>query len=297
MLNILQECGPRLGYDLRALGPRSPEFWSILVQAKRLAYTDLLRYNGDPRFVHVPVKRLISKRYAASLCSRISLGHVSSEPAAAGKAAVSVTTRERGDTVYLTAADRWGNMVSFIYSIYDYFGASVSIPGYGFPMNDRGSFFDLDPSSPSVTAPHKRPFLTIIPAFVMKDGRPLLAFGNMGGDEQAQAQATEIVNMVDLGMNVQAAGDAARFHHSQDADRVDLESNLYALVGPQLRALGFKVRRVPGNDDVFGGYQAILFQRLAGNAPPEWQTAGDPPVNGMYRAGSDFRKDGQAVGW
>jgi gamma-glutamyltranspeptidase len=162
-----------------------------------------------PAIVHVPVKRLISKRYAASLCSRISLGHVSGEPAAAGKAAVSVTTRERGDTVYLTAADRWGNMVSFIYSIYDYFGASVSIPGYGFPMNDRGSFFDLDPSSPSVTAPHKRPFLTIIPAFVMKDGKPLLAFGNMGGDEQAQAQATEIVNMVDLGMNVQAAGDAA----------------------------------------------------------------------------------------
>ncbi len=297
MLNILQACGPRLGYDLRALGPRSPEFWSILVQAKRLAYADLERYNGDPRFVHVPVKRLISKHYAASLCSRISLGHVSGEPAAAGKPAVSVTTRERGDTVYLSAADRWGNMVSFIYSIYDYFGASVSIPGYGFPMNDRGSFFNLDPSSPSVTAPHKRPFLTIIPAFVMKDGRPLLAFGNMGGDEQAQAQATEIVSMIDLGMNVQAAGDAARFHHSQDADRVDLESQLYALVGPQLRALGFKVRRVPGNDDVFGGYQAILFQRLAGNAPPEWETAGDPPVNGIYRAGSDFRKDGQAVGW
>ena len=103
MLNILQECGPRLGYDLRALGPRSPEFWSILVQAKRLAYADLLRYNGDPRFVHVPVKRLISKRYAAIAvqpdqprpCRPAS-------PAAAGKAAVSVTTRERGDTVYLT---------------------------------------------------------------------------------------------------------------------------------------------------------------------------------------------------
>ena len=93
-------------------------------------------------------------------------------------------------------------------------------------------------------APHKRPFMTIIPAFVMKDGQPLLSFGNMGGDEQAQAQATEIVNMIDLGMNVQAAGDAARFHHSQDADRVDLESNLFALVGAQLRAMGFDVRRV-----------------------------------------------------
>ena len=109
-------------------------------------------------------------------------------------------------------------MVSFIYSIYDYFGSQISIPGYGFPMNDRGSFFKLDPSSPDVVAPHKRPFMTIIPAFVMKDGQPLLSFGNMGGDEQAQAQATEIVNMVDLGMNIQAAGDAARFHHSAVAD-------------------------------------------------------------------------------
>ena len=209
-----------------------------------------------------------------------------------------MTTRERGDTVYLTTADRWGNMVSFIYSIYDYFGASVSIPGYGFPMNDRGSFFNLDPSSPSVIAPHKRPFLTIIPAFVMKDGQPLLAFGNMGGDEQAQAQATEIVNMIDLGMNVQAAGDAARFHHSQDADRVDLESKLYALVGPQLRAHGLqgaarsrerrRVRRLPGDPVPAAGRERPA---RMGRRP------GDPPVNGVYRAGSDFRKDGQAVGW
>jgi gamma-glutamyltranspeptidase / glutathione hydrolase len=149
-----------------------------------------------------------------------------------------------------------------------------------------------------VIAPHKRPFLTIIPAFVMKDGEPLLSFGNMGGDEQAQAQATEIVNMIDLGMNVQAAGDAARFHHSQDADQVDLESNLYALVGSDLLAMGFNVRRVAGDDDVFGGYQAIFFQRAPGlRPPPEWTTVGDRPVNGVYRAGSDFRKDGEAVGW
>jgi gamma-glutamyltranspeptidase/glutathione hydrolase len=299
MLSILQECGPRVGYDLRSLGPRSATFWSILVQAKRLAYDDLLKYNGDPRFVAVPVKRLISKSYAASLCSQITPGHAPSpQKATAGASGISVTTHERGDTVYLTTADRWGNMASFIYSIYDYFGSSISVPGYGFPMNDRGSFFDLDPNSPSVIAPHKRPFLTIIPAFVMKDGQPLLAFGNMGGDEQAQAQATEIVNMVDLGMNVQAAGDAARFHHSQSADQVDLESNLYALVGQQLKSMGYNVRNVPGDDDVFGGYQAIYFQRAPGlTAPPEWVTKGDPPVNGVYRAGSDFRKDGEAAGW
>jgi gamma-glutamyltranspeptidase/glutathione hydrolase len=300
MLNILQECASPAGYDLRTLGPRSAEFWSVLVQAKRLAYADLLRYNGDPRFVHIPLGKLISKRYAASLCSQISPSHAPPPLAATTRdgASVSVTARERGDTVYLTTADRWGNMASFIYSIYDYFGSSVSIPGYGFPMNDRGSFFNLDSTSPDVIAPHKRPFLTIIPAFIMKNGKPLLAFGNMGGDEQAQAQATEIVNMIDLGMNVQAAGDAARFHHSQDADQVDLESNLYALVGPRLRAMGYKVRRVAGDDDVFGGYQAILFQAARGLTPPaEWVTRGDPPVNGVYHGASDFRKDGEAVGW
>ncbi len=105
--------------------------------------------------------------------------------AAGTGSSVSVSANERGDTVYLTAADRWGNMVSFIYSIYDYFGSSISVPGYGFPMNDQGSFFNLDPSLPDAIAPHKRPFLTIIPAFVMKDGQPLRSFGNMGGDEQA----------------------------------------------------------------------------------------------------------------
>jgi gamma-glutamyltranspeptidase / glutathione hydrolase len=300
MLNILQECASPVGYNLSALGPRSATFWSILVQAKRLAYTDLLRYNGDPRFVHIPLQRLISKRYAASLCSQISLSHAPPPLATTARASASgsVTAQERGDTVYLTAADRWGNMASFIYSIYDYFGSQISVPGYGFPMNDRGSFFNLDPKSPDVIAPHKRPFMTIIPAFIMNNGRPLLAFGNMGGDEQAQAQATEIVNMIDLGMNVQAAGDAARFHHSQDADTVDLESNLFALVGGQLSAMGYKVRLVAGTDDVFGGYQAILFQAAPGlTAPPEWVTRGDPPVNGVYHGASDFRKDGEAVGW
>ena len=293
MLNIVQQCGSQLGYDLHALGPRSPEFWSILVQAKRLAYTDLLRYDGDPRFVHIPLNRLISKSYAASLCSKISLGHVSPEPAAATKPSVSIS-RERGDTVYLTTADRWGNMVSFIYSVYDYFGSSVSIPGYGFPMNDRGSFFNLDPSSPDVIAPHKRPFLTIIPAFVMKDGQPLLSFGNMGGDEQAQAQATELVNMIDLGMNVQAAGDAARFHHSQSADQVDLESQLYELVGAQLAGDRLQGRRVPGNDDEFGGYQADAVPAGFGAAAAaRVADKGDPPVNGVYRAAPTSARTGR----
>src|SRR6185503_9050313 len=201
MLNILEQCGSKLGYNLGDLDPRSPEFWHILIEAKKLAYTDLWKYNGDARFSHIPVNRLISKSYAASLCSKIDLTHAAPVASTTGAHPVSTVVKERGDTVYLATADRWGNMVSFIYSIYDYFGSQISIPGYGFPMNDRGSFFSLDPSSPNVVAPHKRPFMTIIPAFVMKDGQPLLAFGNMGGDEQAQAQATEMVNMVDLGMN------------------------------------------------------------------------------------------------
>jgi gamma-glutamyltranspeptidase/glutathione hydrolase len=297
MLNILEQCAGPAGYDLRALGPRSAEFWSVLVQAKRLAYADLLKYNGDPRFVHVPVHRLISKHYAASLCDQITPDHA---PAAAavkssGSATPKVTMRERGDTVYLTTADRWGNMASFIYSIYDYFGANVSVPGYGFPLNDRGSFFNLDPSSASVVAPHKRPFLTIIPAFVTKNGQPLLAFGNMGGDEQPQAQATELVNMVDLGMNVQAAGDAARFHHGQSSNILHLESRLHDLVGRDLAVMGHEVVRVEGDEDWFGGYQAVLFEPDPASAPAS--RVGDPPVDGVYRAASDFRKDGGAVGW
>jgi len=299
MLNIIEQCGPKLGYDLHTLGAKSPEFWHILIEAKKLAYADLLRYNGDPRFVDVPLDRLVSKDYAASLCDRIDLDHatdLTTDEAAAGTP--SLTVKERGDTVYLVAADRWGNMASFIYSIYDYFGANVSVPGYGFPLNDRGSFFSLDPSSASVVAPHKRPFLTIIPAFVTKDGEPLLAFGNMGGDEQAQAQATELVNMIDLGMNVQAAGDAARFHHGQASDTVHLESHLYDLVGQQLADMGHEVVRIAGDDDWFGGYQAVLFDRDKSlRAPTGRSIAGDPPVNGVYRAASDFRKDGEAVGW
>jgi gamma-glutamyltranspeptidase / glutathione hydrolase len=285
MLNILEQCGPRLGYDLAELGPRSPLFWHILVEAKKLAYTDLHTYNGDPRFVDVPLDRLLSKRYAASLCSKIDLDRASEPGVEAGGV---------GDTVYLAAADRWGNMVSFIYSIYDYFGSQITVPGYGFPLNDRGFFFDLDSSSPSVVAPRKRPFQTIIPAFVMKDGRPLLAFGNMGGDQQAQAQATELVNMIDLGMNVQAAGDAARFHHGQSANEVDLESKLYDLVGPRLQAMGHKVNRVTG--DVMGGYQAILFEPTP-RAKHNVDGGRDRPIEGIYRAGTDFRKDGAAVGW
>ena len=283
MLNILEVCAPELGLDLGALGPRSPQFWHLLVEAKKLAFSDLDGYNGDPRFVDVPVERLISKDYARTLCSRI-------DPERASTPSVGVDAE--GGTVYIAVADRWGNMVSFIYSIYDFFGSGVTIPGYGFVLNNRGSQFSLDPASPNVVAPRKRPFQTIIPAFVMSEGKPVMAFGNMGGSVQVQAQVTELVSMIDLGMNVQAAGDAARFRHDQGPNRLRLESELFDLVGPQLTAMGHSVSRADGS--VMGGYQAIHFTPDPGAPAP---SGDDRPVRGVYRGGSDLRKDGQVVGW
>jgi gamma-glutamyltranspeptidase/glutathione hydrolase len=182
-------------------------------------------------------------------------------------------------------------MVSFIYSVYDVFGSGVTVPGYGFLLHNRGSQFSLDSSSPNVVSPRKRPFHTIIPAFVMKDGKPIMAFGNMGGSVQVQAQATELVNLIDLGLNVQAAGDAARFRHDQGPDRTQLEAKLFDLVGPGLTAMGHSLRRVDGAQ--MGGYQAIHF-----TPDPTAQLGGDDtPVAGVFRGGSDFRKDGAVMGW
>jgi gamma-glutamyltranspeptidase / glutathione hydrolase len=287
ILNILEVCAPKLGFDLKALGPRSPQFWHLIVEAKKLAYDDLNTYNADPRFADTEVDRLISKEHAATLCDKIDPGQAR-EP--------SVKMSNRGGTIYLAAADRWGNMASFIYSIYSNFGSGVSVPGYGFPLQNRGALFSLDKTHRNVVAPRKRPFHTIIPAFIMKDGAPVVAFGNMGGDVQPQAQATEVVNMVDLGMNVQAATDAARFSHDQASNELELESNLYELVGAQLAAMGHDA--VSGNGNSMGGYQAIHFTPdPAEQAPRGKSIKGDPPVNGVYRAGSDHRKDGGAVGW
>ena len=289
MLNILEVCVPRLGLDLLRLGPRSPQFWHLLVEAKKLAYADLHAYNADPRFERVPIDRLTSKAYAATLCDRI-------DPERASPLPTPPPPDQRGGTVYLAAADRWGNMVSFIYSIYFPFGAALTVPDYGFLLQNRGFGFSLDPEHPNVVAPRKRPFNTIIPGFIAKDGRPQLAFGNMGGPVQAQAQALEVVNMIDLGMNVQAAGDAARFSHDQPTNVLSLEPALFDLVGSQLAAIGHEVRSARGGDLAAGGYQAIHFAREPGAKPPRPHDH-HTPVNGVYRAGSDHRKDGAAVGW
>ena len=142
MLNIIEQCGPRLGYDLRSLGAKSPEFWHILIEAKKLAYADLLSTTAI-RGSSTSRSTGCSPSATPRRCAATSTSSTRREP---GKRRPSLTVKEKGDTVYLVAADRWGNMASFIYSIYDYFGSSVSVPGYGFPLNDRGSFFSLDPS-------------------------------------------------------------------------------------------------------------------------------------------------------
>ncbi len=291
MLNILEVCAPTLGVSLASLGPKSPLYWHLLVEAKKLAYADLYAYNADPHFAQIPVEKLISKAYAAEQCRRIDM-RKAGVPEAKGDPV--------GGTVYLVTADRWGNMVSFIYSIYDTFGSGITVPGYGFVLNDRGALFSLDPHSPNVVAPGKRPFHTLLPGFVMKDGRPLTAFGLMGGSQQAQGHVQALINMIDLGANVQAASDAARFSHAQATNTLQLESSLYGLVGAQLKALGHTVTSANGDD--MGGYQAISFVPFAPAAArpgDKLAAAGSEPrpIEGVYHGASDHRKDGQAVGW
>jgi gamma-glutamyltranspeptidase / glutathione hydrolase len=292
MLNILEVCAPELGINLAALGPQSALYWHVLVEAKKLAYADLYAYNADPQFSQVPVEKLISKAYAAEQCRRIDLRRAS-VPEAKGDPV--------GGTVYLVTADRWGNMVSFIYSIYSSFGSGITVPGYGFVLNNRGALFSLDPRSPNLIAPGKRPFHTLLPGFVMKDGRPLTAFGLMGASQQAQGHVQVLINMIDFGANLQAAGDAARISHAQATNTLQLESNLYDLLGAQLKALGHTVVSANGKD--MGGYQAISFTPFAAAALPAARgavpagVAAETPIEGVYRGASDHRKDGQAVGW
>jgi gamma-glutamyltranspeptidase/glutathione hydrolase len=289
MLNILEVCVPKLGFNLTKLGPADAMYWHLLVEAKKLAYADLLAKNADPKFATVPVQQLLSKSYAATLCDRIS-------PDRASKPGVSGGTG--GGTVYLTTADRWGNMVSLIHSVFSVYGSRATVAPFGFVLHNRGGAFSLDAASPNVVAPRKRPFHTIIAGFVMRDGQPLMTFGNMGGSVQPETHAQHLVNLIDHGMNVQMTTDAARFTHNQTSNVLSLETNLFNMVGAALKAKGHDVRSVDGG--AVGGYQGILFTRdptLPRPAIDQRSIDEDRPVNGLYRAGSDHRKDGQAVGW
>ena len=202
-----------------------------------------------------------------------------------------------GGTIYMAAADRWGNMVSLVHSVFGVYGSRAVVPPYGFVLHNRGSAFSLDPKSPNLVAPHKRPFHTIIAGFVMKDGAPLMAFGNMGGSVQPETHAQHIVNMVDHGMNVQMTTDAARFTHNQNSNVLSLETALFNLVGAALKGKGHDVRSVTGG--AVGGYQGILFTRDPRLPEPVFDTRAvrdDLPVNGVYRAGRTTAKTARPSG-
>jgi len=280
-LNILQACLPQWapGESLASLGPTNPKYWHLMVEAKKLAYADLYRYNADPDFVAVPLAKLLSESYAASLCGKIDPQHAAT-PGPEGDFTLP------GDTIVLSAADSDGNMVSWVNSNFGVFGSGITVPGFGIMLHNRGALFTLNPRSPNVLEPRKRPFNTLSAGFAMRGGEPLMTVTLMGGDMQAQGHAQLLVNILDLGANLQAAADMARFRHSQVANVLNLETPLYELVGPQLAAMGHSVKSVNGED--LGGVQAIMVATDPGSAAP-----GDR----YYRAGSDFRKDGQAVGW
>jgi gamma-glutamyltranspeptidase/glutathione hydrolase len=272
-LNVLAQCVPRLlpGQTLASLGPVNPIYWHMLVEAKKLAYADLYAYNADPDRVSVPTTKLLSIEYASTLCAKI-------DPAHAAGTGPPGTSSDKGDTIVLSTADRFGNMVSLVNSNYDGFGSGITVPGYGFILHDRGGLFTLDSKSPNAIAPQKRPFNTLMAGFVMHDGRPFMTLGLMGGDMQAQGHEQALVDIIDLSANVQQAGDMARFRHYQITNKLSLEAPLYDLVGGSLKAMGHDVRsstRAP-----MGGYQAIMVL-----------------PSGAYAAGSDFGKDGEAVGW
>ena len=303
MLNILEVCAEAKPFDLAALGRPNPMFTHIEVEAKKLAYSDLLRYNADPDF-YTDLPDLINdqfndKAYAASLCDKIQIKPPKARPA-------DVLGNLDGGTIFGVSADRWGNMVSFVNSVYTSWGSKVTIPGFGFQLSSRGGMFNFDPNHPNYIGGSKRPFITIIAGFITKDkagypdGEPIMAFGNMGGGTQPQAHAQHVVNLIDLGYNVQASGDAARFDHDQGTgvsanDVLRLDYYLYEAVGKKLSSWGHTVQSRFG---LGGGYQGILFEPDPDFPIPDPNDANyRGPVNGTYRAGSELRKDGAAVGW
>jgi gamma-glutamyltranspeptidase/glutathione hydrolase len=295
MLNVLAACTAKVypGQTLASLGPRDPRYWHMLIEAKTLAYADLNANNGDPDFnpgMAAKVKMLTSMEHAQSLCTRISPDHA--------MAMKSGNASGDGDTIVLSTADRWGNMVSWVNSNFGNFGSGITVPGYGFMLHNRGALFTLDPASPNVIAPHKRPYNTLDAGFVLQGGRTdgqLMTLLLMGGDMQAQGHPQMMVNMVDLGANLQASTDMARFHHNQVTGAVTLESEAFKLVGAQLLAMGHKV--TPANGSGMGGYQALLFTPDPREPAPNPGKNSQLPVNGYYRAGTDHRKDGMSVGW
>lgn len=276
ILNLLE------GFDIQSMGFGSAEYVHTFVEAKKLAFADRARYYADTSFVDVPVATLISKEYARERRKLLS-AEQAAKVVPAGDAQL-----EQGDTVYLTTADRDGNMVSLIQSNYCGMGSGMTPGELGFVLQNRARLFALDADHANVVAPGKRPFHTIIPAFVLQDGKPLISFGLMGGAMQPQGHAQIIVNLRDFSMNLQEAGDAARINHTgssaptgsvmADGGVVHLESDFSQRTRRTLQALG---HTLGPSDGTFGGYQAIM-----------WDEG-----EGVYYGASESRKDGQAAGY
>lgn len=276
MLNLLEP------YDLASMGPASAEYVHLFVEAKKLAFADRAKFYSDPDFNKLPLRQLVSKEYARQQAGRIDLKRAANDVAAGDPKLV------QGDTVYITVVDKDRNCCSLIQSIYYGFGSKV-VPGdLGFAMQNRGALFALDENHLNRLEPHKRPFHTIIPAMVTRDEKPWFCFGVMGGDMQPQGHVQVLVNMIDFGMNVQAAGDAARVRHIGSATPtgepakgvgiVQVESGISDNAINALESRGHKVKRAKS---AFGGYQGIWI---------DWE-------NGVLHGASEPRKDGAAVGY
>jgi gamma-glutamyltranspeptidase/glutathione hydrolase len=280
-ISVLQSLNIVEGYDLKKMGHNSAEYLHVLIEAKKLAFEDRARYYADPDFAKAPIARLLSKEYAVERRKLIDLKHASK------KFDANQSVLKEGDTVYLTVADEEGNIVSLIQSNMLEFGSGMVPDGLGFVFHNRGTSFNMAPGHANVYAPGKRPFNTIIPGFVLKDNRPFLSFGVMGGAMQPQGHLQVLCNIIDFGMNVQEAGDAARFSHSgssepigtamTDGGHVALESGISKQTRDGLQSMGHHLI----DKDFFGGYQAIMVDS----------------TRQVYRGASEMRKDGQAAGY
>jgi gamma-glutamyltranspeptidase/glutathione hydrolase len=279
MLNIIEQ------FDIAEMGFHSVEALHVMIEAKKLAYEDRAKYYSDPAFHDLPFEKLISKEYATERAALIdperALERVSS----------GVDGLQKGGTIFLTTADRDGNMVSLIQSNFRGMGTGFVAPGTGFSFQNRGELFSLDPEHPNVYAPGKRPFHTIIPGLVTKDGEAFMTVGVMGGEFQPMGHVQVITNVIDFGMNMQEAGDAVRWLHTrsteptdawgeflQDGGEVRFETAVDPSVVDALRAMGHTVEVGGG---FYGRYQGIRF---------------DPEL-GVYFGASEPRADGQAVGF
>jgi gamma-glutamyltranspeptidase / glutathione hydrolase len=303
MLNILE------GFDLRGMGRNSPETLHTMIEAKKIAWADRAKFYADPAFAKIPLAGLLSKSYAAERRKLIDPNHAakkveadnpqngvgapprrSADGSAPGRAG-STSLIDDGDTIYLCTADDEGNMVSLIQSNYRGMGSGIVVSRLGFMFQDRGELFSMDPGHANVYAPGKRPFHTIIPGFVMKDGKPWEAFGVMGGGMQPQGHVQVLTNQIDFGLDVQEAGDASRWQHEGDNEPTGekmTESGGYVEVESgipyeSVRELGKKGHDVRFDVGGYGGYQAIRVEMHNGQR--------------VYVGASESRKDGMAAGY